>query len=120
MAEGSVAIVVDPAFGDRLRLAAASEPVWIAHTQPNREEAEKLWRAGIQGITTFVISEPLDPECAAGNILGQVLLHHPEVREIRVIGCLASEGVREKFAREGFEVQEENREGFIARSSTAA
>ena len=47
MAEGSVAIVVDPAFGDRLRLAAASEPVWIAHTQPNREEAEKL------GIETF-------------------------------------------------------------------
>ena len=120
MGNKSVAIVVDPEFGQRLRLAAASEPVWIAQTRANREEAERLWRAGVQGVTTFVVSEPFDAEVAAAGILGQVLLHHPGTQEVRVIGCPASEQVREQFAQEGFEVREENREGFVARLSAAA
>ncbi|HKY29322.1 MAG TPA: hypothetical protein VJM12_15385 [Pyrinomonadaceae bacterium] len=43
----TVAIVVDPDFGERLLSLANEMPVWIADTSTNRIIAESLWsRAG--------------------------------------------------------------------------
>ena len=111
-----VTIVVIPDFGVRLAEVVASGPVWIADTAENRQAAEARWQAGIHDVTTFRVSQPLDPEREASNILGQVLLHHPGSREIRVVGCHAGPAIRENFKAEGFEVSEERHEGFTARS----
>lgn len=119
MPEPPVTIVVDPAFGERLRETAGSGPVWVAKTAKNREMAEKLWRAGVSGVTTFDVSEPIDPEVAVAGILGQVLLHHPQVQELRVVGCSPVPGVGHSLSAEGFEVSEEGGEGFVARSTAA-
>jgi hypothetical protein len=114
MPHTSLTIVVDPAFGE-LPGAAARGPVWIANTAQNRKEAEKLWLAGAKDVTTFNVGEPFDPESEVAGVLGQVLLHHPDVQEVRVFGCSPA-GVRDRFARDGFEVSEESRGGFVARS----
>ena len=119
MPHTSVTIVVDPAFGE-LPGAAARGPVWIANTAANRKEAEKLWRVGAEGVTTFNIAEPFDPESEAAGVLSQVLLHHPGVQEVRVVGCSPAAGIRDRFARDDFEVSEESGGGFVARSRTAA
>ena len=120
MPDASVSIVVDPDFGGKLRSAAVSEPVWIAHSPRNGEEAERLWKAGVQGITTFVVSQPFDAEEAVAGILNQVLLHHPSVREVRVVGCSASASLRQRFAEVRFEVSENGNDGFVARSAAVA
>jgi hypothetical protein len=120
MTEVSVLVVVDPGFGVKLRAAAVAQPVWIAQVGQNRSEAEKLWQSGFRGVTTFVVAEPFNPEQAVAGILGQVLLHHPDVQEVRVVGCSASELIRERFGAEGFQISEGTHEGFLARSSAAA
>jgi hypothetical protein len=119
MPESPVTIVVDPAFAERLGGAAQSGPVWTAKTVRNRDVAEKLWGAGVSNVTTFDVSEPFDPESAVAGILGQVLLHHPHARELRVVGCSPVPAIRRSLFVEGFEVSEEGREGFVARSTAA-
>jgi len=120
MAEESVTIVVDPDFGAKLQAAASVHPVWIAHTDQNRAEAERLWASGAQGITTFVVTQPFNTEEAAVRVLSQVLMHHPRARELRVIGCSPSPLVREAFAEEGFQITEESDGGFVGRHEAVA
>ena len=115
MPVAAVTIVVKPAVGAGLGELTASGHVWIAGTTANEQEVQKRWQAGLRDVTTFEISQPLNPGREANGILGQVLLHHPGVREIHVIGCAADGRMRESLAAEGFTVAEQDDEGFTAR-----
>jgi GNAT superfamily N-acetyltransferase len=76
---GSVSIVVDPVFGERLAAVAAHSPVWIADTPTNRPAAERSWLDRTQGrridVTTFKVVEGESLESWCFNILPTVALH---------------------------------------------
>jgi len=122
----TIAIVVDPNFGARLRELPPHMPVWIAATPASRAAAEAVWneRTGhthIDGITTFSVTDGERPSESCERILGDVDLHHgefshtPAYAEVRVIGAVLDEVLEAAFREYDFTVFERNAEGFIAR-----
>jgi len=82
----TVAIIVDPAVGDRLAAVAARMPVWLASTAANRIAAA-AWRSRMPvpsshreagAVTTFSVSENGSPAAWAAEVLGDVEAHHGE------------------------------------------
>lgn len=115
----TVAIVVDPDFGDRLSSLADQMPVWIAHTPPNRTMAESLLNRGDSKITTFrVVDDDAAEWCEI--ILPQVLLHHgehsqsPPIDSIEVFGTSATPSLRDAFSKQGFTISSQRPDGFRA------
>jgi hypothetical protein len=115
----SVAIVVDPDFGDRLSWLADQMSVWIADTPTNRTVAESLWSHACLNITTFrVVGDDVAEWCRA--ILPQVELHHGEYSQspafdsIEVFGAGATPNLRAAFSRCGFTISSERPDGFRA------
>jgi hypothetical protein len=115
----SVAIVVDPDFGDRLPSLADQMSVWIADTPTNRTVAESLWSHAGSNITTFrVVGDDATEWCRA--ILPQVELHHGEYSQspafdsIEVFGADATPNLRDAFSKYGFTISSERPDGFRA------
>ena len=118
----SVAIVVDPNFGERLELLATHMPVWIADTPTNRTCAESLWSradAHCPTVTTFRTNGDDSAEwCRA--ILPQVELHHGEYSQspafdsIEVFGAGATPNLRDALSEYGFTISSERPDGFRA------
>ncbi len=115
----TVAIVVDPDFGDSLSALADQMPVWIAHTPPNRAMAESLSSRADSKITTFrVVGD--DPAEWCRIILPQVLLHHgeysqsPPIDSIEVFGTRATPSLRDAFSKHGLTISSEKPDGFRA------
>lgn len=115
----TVAVVVDPDFGDRLSSLADQMPVWIAHTPPNRTVAESLLKRADSNITTFrVVGDDAAEWC--GSILPQVLLHHGEysqthtIDSIEVFGTRAVPSLRDAFSKHGFKISSKRPDGFRA------
>ena len=124
----TVAIVVDPAFGDQLPALAARVPVWIADTPVNRAAAERSWQADEPmprptGVTTFRITEKTSPEEWCASILGTVIEHHgeysqhPPVSVLEIIGAAPTEALGAALARYGFTNLERAPLGFRARTA---
>jgi len=112
-AEYRVAIVVDPAFGERLKSLAERMHAWVADTPINRRAAEKIWARTDalsigRGVTTFRVtrSEPSD-EWAA-SILPAVELHHgehahtPPVSRLEIHGAVLSPRLQDALHSIGF------------------
>jgi hypothetical protein len=115
----TVAIVVDPAFGDRLSSLADQMPVWIADTPRNRPIAELLRSHAGSNITTFrVAGDDAAEWCRA--ILPHVELHHgkysqsPPFDSIEVFGAGATPNLRDAFSEYGFTISSERPDGFRA------
>jgi hypothetical protein len=101
----TVAIVVDPDFGDRLLALASQMPVWIADTPANHTCAESLWSSDAQkqtNVTTFRVTGG-DAADWCRMILAQIDLHHgehsqsPPYRSIEVFGAAATTDLRRCF-----------------------
>jgi hypothetical protein len=104
----TVALVVDPDFGDRLGALALEMPVWVADTPTNRAAAEILWKRAPLGIshvargaiTTFRVRAGEPPSVWAIEILGDIDLHHGEFSHahgysaLEVIGTEATSDLR--------------------------
>lgn len=79
-----VAVVVDPAYGDKLLDLAARLHVWIIDTPVNKAAAQVLWgqdgrvHSLDNGVTTFSAFRVDRPEETVASILETIDLHHGE------------------------------------------
>jgi len=124
--EGSatVAIVVDPDFGDRLAGLVPRMPVWVARTGGNEAAIERLFRRfrGEQPgpLTTFVVDSGASREHWCASILATVDEHHgpssqdPPYRSIEVIGTPLSPALRGICEALGFASFRDTAAGFTA------
>ncbi len=124
----SVALVVDPAYGDRLGALAVAMPVWIADTPTNRAAAEALWRRAPSSIphtasgaiTTFQVQPSESRSAWARSILGDIDLHHgeyshmPPYSALEVIGTEVTDDLREALSEYGLTEVESREDGFRA------
>jgi hypothetical protein len=106
----TVAIVVDPMFGEQLAMLAERLHVWVVDTPPNRVVAERLWAAASgrhnldRGVTTFRVNATESPEAWCAGILSAVDLHHgayahdPPYSAIEVYGTAPSMTLRAALA----------------------
>src|SRR5258706_7009537 len=114
-ANTSLAIVVDPDFGERLLSLANQMPVWIADTAANSAFLESLWArqsSARPNVTTFCIAGD-DVTRWCRGILPQVDLHHgeysqsPAYNAVEVFGAAATPDLREAFSGYGFTISSE-------------
>jgi hypothetical protein len=83
-----VAVVVDPAFGDRLLALAGRVHVWIIDTPANKAAAESVWREGgaayssERGVTTFSAYQTASPDEIVASMLDTIDLHHGEYSHV--------------------------------------
>ena len=118
----TVAVVLDPSFGDRLLSLATHMPIWIADTPSNHLSAESVWSSYASkqtNVTTFqVIGGDATDWCRM--ILPQVDLHHgkysqsPPYRALEVFGTRATADLRRVFSKYGFTIASERVDGFRA------
>jgi hypothetical protein len=124
-----VAVVVDPAFGERLRELPPGVPVWVADTPANRAAAQRLWRGRrerthLDGVTTFEVEPGRTPAEWCAAVLGQVDLHHgeyshaPPYAAVEVIGAEPTAELRAALAQYGLTEVTPRPGGF--RASTVA
>ena len=115
----TVAIVVDPNFGERLTSLADQMPVWIADTPTNRTVAESVWSRAGSHVTTFRVAGDDAAEWCR-DILPQVDLHHgehsqsPAFNSIEVFGAGATPNLRDALSTYGFTISSERADGFRA------
>jgi hypothetical protein len=119
-----VFVVLDREYGKRLSEPAAKGPVWIVDSPVNRAEAEQLWSARptythLDAVTTFK-SDCSSPEETLINELDTIDEHHgnysadPPYTILEVIGTTATEKVKAKLGRFGFNEFEPIPNGFRA------
>ena len=123
--EGSVLVVLDPQFGERLRQSWPGRPVWIVMSPVNETALRSLWTSHpdtnhLTGITGFQFEPDAAPEDNFLGNLDTIDLHHGSCTEIEVIGARLTHDVREGLRDLGFEEFLERAGGFVARRSEEA
>jgi len=124
--EAAVALIVDPAFGDRLDSVAEPLSVWIADTPANRTAAERLRTRGARDITTFQVDQHATPETWCIRIIDVIELHHfpsfgePCAASVRVTGAAPTPEVRAAFSACGLTEIEAFADGFRASTHRSA
>ena len=125
-----VHVIVDPAFGDRLREIPEGEPVWIVDTPPNRLAYEAVGRernpeSYLVGLSSFKVDPTGQPEDWLISELEAIDLHHGEMSHdppwsgINVIGAHWTERVEAELCKFGFANHEDTTEGFTAIKESA-
>jgi hypothetical protein len=120
----TVAIVVDPDYGERLEELALRMPVWVAQTQGNSAAIERLFRRfgreGGASLTSFVVDPEASREHWCTSVLETVDEHHgpfsqdPPYHAIEVIGTLPSPALRALCEELGFHSFRDTAGGFTA------
>ena len=127
----TVAVIVDPTFGDRLFDIASRTPVWIVDTPANRTAIERHWAANsgqphTDGVTAFKVDPAASPEDWCLNVLGDVDLHHgvyshvPPYTVLEIYGVALTQDLRAALGERGFDTVLERADGFRATVSNAA
>ncbi len=116
--EGVIALIVDPAFGEKIRAVAARFEVWIVPSPENRAAVEAIWREKTAGSVTHDVtywSEMPDVSSTAGwlGMLGDFWLG-PPMNAIAVIGTDPHDHVLAALADYEFTVIEPGSYGFRA------
>jgi hypothetical protein len=126
---GSVLVILDPNYGERLRQMWPGRPIWIAMSPINEPTVRSL-RAShpdgdqLSGITGFRLDADGPPENSLLDNLNMIDLHHGPYSNkdpytvLEVIGARLTINVREALSKLGFEKFLENPDGFSARRST--
>jgi len=123
----SIALIVDPDFGARLRVVAAkSRHTWIVATAANVAVAEQIWAtSGVSppnmdgGVTTFRQYGPCAESCCAA-ILNTIDDHHseysqaPAYADLVVYGVQLTERLRSVLTELGFLTFAPTQHGFCA------
>lgn len=123
---GSVLVIVDPAFGEKLRAVPTGQPVWIAMSPANEPVVRSLWAGQgapdhLTGITGFSFEESVSAEDLLLAELDTVDLHHgpyssaSSYTEIAVKGTRPTANVRAGLLEFGFTDFTDTEDGFIAR-----
>jgi hypothetical protein len=127
---GSVLVVMDPNYGERLRqIWQPGRPAWIAMSPINEPTVRSLWTSHpdtdyLTGITAFDFDPDALPENSFLNYLGTIDLHHGPCSSetpytaLEVIGARLASDVREALRELGFNEFVEHPDGFRARRST--
>ena len=110
-AQYTVAIVVDPTFGEQVRALLERMPVWIVDSDTNRRVAKQIWaesyvadHTGPGGLTTFRAEPTKSPEEWCAAILWSVAGHHdayshdPGYSAIEVFGAELTSGLTHALA----------------------
>ena len=126
----TVAVVVDPMFGERLFSVAARMPVWIADTPKNRLAVEEHWaqhsgQSTNEGVTAFKVDPTASPEDWCAGVLGTVDLHgqfshDPPYSVIEVFGVTVTPALRATPGELGFHSFTDRDDGFRATLSDVA
>src|SRR2546428_8732448 len=125
----TVALVVDPQFGDRLLSLAQRVHTWVVDAPTNKETAERFWASlpnpsaqGIEkGITTFIHRPHGVAEKWCSDIIGSLDDHHnqyahtPGYTVLEVYGARPTDDVKSAFRECGLLAFELTDFGFIAR-----
>jgi hypothetical protein len=126
-----VHVIVDPAFGQRLREIPVGEPIWIADTEVNRPaykmvETERNPESYLVGLTCFKVDAKNSPEDWLISEIATIDLHHGEMSHappwsiINVIGAKWSNRIRDELAKFGFDKHEDTADGFKARMGSVS
>ncbi|HSE15699.1 MAG TPA: hypothetical protein VLB46_01520 [Pyrinomonadaceae bacterium] len=124
-----VALVLDPDYGDKLRVLANMAHVWVVDTPPNRAVAAEYWSehptSGPEsGITIFKVSDVDSRFENCVNIIETIDLHHgpyssdPPYSVLEVIGLPLTDEAKAALEDLGFETFETTVEGFRAKRRT--
>ena len=120
-----VSIVLDRAYGVRLRDLLNDGPVWAVNSVANRKNAELLWSEfpnhdHLTGITVFDSTENRSPEQTLIDEMETIDLHHgvysadPPFTAIRVVGSSLTPEVRQALESFGFDSFNVKKDGFDA------
>jgi hypothetical protein len=120
-----VHVIVDPAFGERLREIPLDEPIWIVDTPTNRLAYEAVWRerkpeSYLVGFSSFKVNPNEQPEDWLISILDTIDEHHGEMSHdppwsrINVIGVRWTQRIAEELEVFGFTSHQDSPEGFTA------
>jgi hypothetical protein len=123
---GSVLVIVDPAFGEKLRAVPAGQPVWIVMSSANEPVVRSLWANQaspdhLTEITGFRFNEHVSAEDRFLAELGAIDLHHgpysspSPYTEIAVRGARPTADVRAALSEFGFTDVTEMEDGFTTR-----
>jgi hypothetical protein len=126
---GSVLVILNPNYGERLRQVWPGRPVWIAMSSINELTVRSLWASHpdgdqLSGITGFRFDAGAPPENRLLDNLSMIDLHHglysskDPYTVLEVSGARLTIDVREALCKLGFEKFLENTDGFTARRST--
>ena len=122
----TIAIVLDPLFGEQIARLVAEGPVWATGSIANREAVEKCWKASPENDVTYW-TEPRSGKSEEEwlDILDDIELHHsedwagPGIAAIRVFGASATPAAQSALREFGYEVTETTPDGFRARKIAA-
>jgi hypothetical protein len=122
---GSVLVIVDPNYGERLRLVWPGQPIWIAMSSANEPTVRSLWASYRDGDHLGGITGDADvpPENSLLDNLNMIDLHHglysskDPYTVLDVRGARLTIDVRDALSKLGFEKFSENTDGFTARRS---
>ena len=125
---GAVLVIVDPAFGEKLRTVPAGQPVWIVMSPVNKPVIRSLWASDaapdhLSGITGFRFDEGVSTEDVLLAELSEIDLHHgpysssSPYTQIMVMGARLTVDVRAGLSEFGFTDFTETEDGFSASRS---
>jgi hypothetical protein len=115
-----VGIVVDGAFGERLRDLARRMAVWVVDTPQNRAAAHAArTEETAVDVTTFNDGAPTVEDAAAG-IIDQVELHHPRCMRLEIFGAVAAGSLVQVLRESGFSVAKEDGRHIVALRAQSA
>jgi len=120
--ETSVALVVDPEYGERLQGLVERMPIWALNSTTNRAATEWIWEKDPETrrrITLFDVPDfPVDTQEFIGivaSIDAQRTKHsHPPVRDLEVIGMGVYPDLNGALLEFGFQSVETTVSGFKA------
>lgn len=118
----SLAVVLDPEYGERLQGLVERMPIWALNSTTNRAAAEWIWEkeeAARKRITLFDVTDyPLDTQDFIGvlaSIEGERKKHGaPAVRDLEVIGMELFPDLNGALLEFGFQTIETTVSGFKA------
>lgn len=106
----SVAIVLDPTYGEKLRALLDEHKLWVVHSDVNRHVVERLWRqlkSDSSRAMDVTIEEPgrvpLPFEEWFDELLDEVLIHFADLDVVEVVGAAPdqSDAVDERMTAAG-------------------
>jgi hypothetical protein len=123
---GAVLVIVDPAFGEKLRIIPAGQPAWITMSSANEPVVRSLWESQgppdhLTGIAGFRYDEGVSAEDRFLAELDTIDLHHGPhsstlpYTEIVVMGARVTAAVRAGLSEFGFTDFIETADHFTAR-----
>jgi hypothetical protein len=121
----TIALVLDPAYGERLEKLAFRSAVWIVESEVNRLAAEEAWRLSDQwpqiSVTVFRDPGPDTPREYWAGLLEQIALHEGALSRTRpydtveAIGGPLTPSFRAALEEAGFTTLTDTEAGFRAK-----